>query len=129
MNEFGYDANHVLFTAHGDGTISGRIAFNTGRSSNDTDNGRERTTLYKRFARHFRNNDDTDPFRPQQVRVLRYCILGGREKRHVGTLLVRQRLPDPTQQPTGPFHLNRKHAIRVREAKHIRIPPTDRDPM
>jgi hypothetical protein len=49
VNEFGYDANYVLFTAHGDGTISGRIAFNTGRSSNDTDNGRERTTFYRRF--------------------------------------------------------------------------------
>lgn len=64
LNEFGYDTNYVLFTAHGDGTISGRIAFNTGRSSNDTDNGRERTTLYKRSARHFWNNDDTDPDPP-----------------------------------------------------------------
>jgi hypothetical protein len=64
LNEFGYDTNYVLFTAHGDGTISGRIAFNTGRSSNDTDNDRERTTLYKRFARHFRNNDDIDPDPP-----------------------------------------------------------------
>jgi hypothetical protein len=64
VNEFGYDTNHVLFTAHGDGTISGRIAFNTGRSSIDTDNDRERTALYKRVARHFRNNDDTDPDPP-----------------------------------------------------------------
>jgi hypothetical protein len=26
VNHFGYDTEHVLFTAHGDGTISGRIA-------------------------------------------------------------------------------------------------------
>ena len=64
VNEFGYATDHVLFTAHGDGTISGRIAFNAGRSSNDTDDDRERTTFHDRIVRRFQNNDDTDPDPP-----------------------------------------------------------------
>jgi hypothetical protein len=64
VNEFGYATEHVLFTAHGDGTISGRIAFHTGRSSDDPDDERERTTLHGRIARRFQDNDDTDPDPP-----------------------------------------------------------------
>jgi hypothetical protein len=64
VSEFGYATDHVLFTAHGDGTISGRIAFNTARSSDDTNDDRERTTLHDRIARRFQNNDDTDPDPP-----------------------------------------------------------------
>lgn len=64
VNDFGYATDHVLFTAHGDGTISGRIALYTGRSSDDTDDDRERTTLHGRISRRFQNNDDTDPDPP-----------------------------------------------------------------
>lgn len=64
VNEFGYATDHVLFTAHGDGTISGRIAFHTGRSSDDMDDDGERTTHYDRIARHLWTNDDTDPDPP-----------------------------------------------------------------
>ncbi|WP_251331604.1 hypothetical protein [Haloplanus pelagicus] len=64
VNTFGYATDHVLFTAHGDGTISGRIALPAGRPYDDTDDDRERTTLHDRIARRFQDNNDTDPDPP-----------------------------------------------------------------
>jgi hypothetical protein len=61
--------------------------------------------------------------------MLRHRILSRRQKRHVRPLLIRQRLPNPTQQPARPLHLNRKHPIRIREPENIRVPTTDRDLM
>ncbi|MFQ3293036.1 MAG: hypothetical protein ACI8VE_000090 [Natrialbaceae archaeon] len=64
VNEFGYATDHVLFTAHGDGTISGRIALHTGRPYDGTVDDEERTTLHDRIARRFQDTDDTDPDPP-----------------------------------------------------------------
>jgi len=44
VNEFGYDPEHVLFTAHGDGTISGRIAFYAAGDHHDYDHDEDEET-------------------------------------------------------------------------------------
>jgi len=64
VNTFGYTTDHVLFTAHGDGTISGRIALHTGRPYDDMDEDLEHKTLRDPIARRFQNEDDTDPDPP-----------------------------------------------------------------
>ena len=38
VNQFGYDTEHVLFTAHADGTISGRIALYVASDYQDSEN-------------------------------------------------------------------------------------------
>lgn len=61
VNEFGYHTDHVLFSAHSDGTISGQIALDVGSDRHDREgDGKEERTLASQ-TRGWDTDRDPDP--------------------------------------------------------------------
>jgi hypothetical protein len=64
VNEFGYATEHVLFTAHGDGTISGRIALYAEADSHDHDENKDQDGRDSNVWMPGTQNNDYDPDPP-----------------------------------------------------------------